>query len=85
MMGVEDTEECLRRFQRAGAKWVAVKLGGRGSAALMNGEIVFCNSPEVKSVDTTDAGDCFDAGFLYAWMNGQPPAVCLQTAKSVAR
>jgi sugar/nucleoside kinase (ribokinase family) len=80
MMGVEDTEECLRRFHRAGAKCVAVKLGGRGSAALMNGEIVFCSSPEVKSVDTTGAGDCFDAGFLYAWMNGEPPAVCLQMA-----
>jgi sugar/nucleoside kinase (ribokinase family) len=25
-------------------------------------------------------GDCFDAGFIHAWLEGEPPQTCLETA-----
>jgi sugar/nucleoside kinase (ribokinase family) len=32
----------------------------------------------VTPVDTTGAGDAFDAGYLYAYVNGLPLDVCMQ-------
>lgn len=80
MTGDADASGCLRALKKAGAKCVPLKLGSRGSAVLQEGEIVFVDAPRVTAVDTTGAGDCFDAGFLHAWMNGQPLASCLQLA-----
>ncbi len=79
MMGSRDPGECLRRFEKAGAHCVPLKLGARGSAVRQDGEIVFAPSPPVTPVDTTGAGDCFDAGFLYARMRGEALVCCLQS------
>ena len=73
-------EEILRYFQRAGIQRVALKLGAEGAALLWDGEIYFAGPHPVSPVDTTGAGDCFDAGFLYAWLRGESPEKCLRTA-----
>lgn len=48
----------------------AVKLGKRGSCIRNAHEIAVVNSELVTAVDTTGAGDLWQAGFLYAWLNG---------------
>ena len=80
MTGETDPERALRRFAEAGAKAVALKLGPGGAALLWGGQILFAPGLPVNAVDATGAGDCFDAGFLHAFLAGAPPEVCLRTA-----
>lgn len=49
---------------------VAVKCGAEGALALAGRESVRRAALPVVTVDTTGAGDSFDAGFLFAWLNG---------------
>ena len=72
--------DVLKFFERVGARCVPLKLGSRGSAILQEGESIFVEAPTVTAIDTTGAGDCFDAGFLHAWMQGQPLDACLRLA-----
>ena len=59
---------------------VAVKLGARGAIARRGSEIVQADSIPVKVVDTTGAGDSFDAGFIYGYLTGRPLAQSLRLA-----
>ena len=76
--GETDPERMLRAFGRMGINRVALKLGPKGAALLWDGEIFFQKSGIIEAVDTTGAGDCFDAGFLYAWLRGMEPDLCLR-------
>jgi sugar/nucleoside kinase (ribokinase family) len=49
---------------------VVVKLGARGAAARQGSKIVQAESLPVSVVDTTGAGDSFDAGFVYSYLAG---------------
>lgn len=62
---------------------VVVKLGALGSRWLRADGDVVMPAPVVDAVDTTGAGDAFNAGFLAAWLRGAPPASCLATGNSV--
>ncbi len=50
---------------------VAVKLGARGAVARRGSQLVYADAFPVRVVDTTGAGDSFDAGFVYAYLTGQ--------------
>jgi sugar/nucleoside kinase (ribokinase family) len=75
--GETDPERMLRRFAEAGLRCVALKLGAHGAALLDGGKTTFAQPLAIMPRDTTGAGDCFDAGFLDAWLRGQPPDRCL--------
>ena len=69
-----------RQFVRALARWrrfprlVVVKLGAAGSRVVGggNGSVdVHAAAPAVRVVDTTGAGDAFNAGFLVARLRGR--------------
>ena len=79
MTGESEPQRMLQGFEGMGFKTVALKLGTRGAALLAAGEIMFCAPLSVDSVDSTGAGDCFDAGFLFAWLRGADPQTCLKT------
>jgi sugar/nucleoside kinase (ribokinase family) len=49
---------------------VVVKLGADGSRAVGSGVDVSAAAPRVRAVDTTGAGDAFNAGFLAARVRG---------------
>ena len=48
---------------------IAVKAGARGGVARRAGETVTAAPLEVEVIDTTGAGDSFNAGFLYGYLN----------------
>jgi sugar/nucleoside kinase (ribokinase family) len=77
LTGETDPSDILRRCDEMGIR-VAVKLGRSGSSALVDGQFIFVPSILVEAVDTTGAGDCFDAGFLDAWLRGEPIPDCLR-------
>jgi sugar/nucleoside kinase (ribokinase family) len=59
----------LDRLAQAGPA-VAVKLGSQGAIARRGHEVAQAASLPVAVVDTTGAGDSFDAGFIYGYLAG---------------
>jgi ribokinase len=78
MTGETDPRLILQHFRKMGLRIVALKLGPAGAGLLYDGTITFCEPITIQSLDTTGAGDCFDAGFLYAWLRGDSPRDCLK-------
>lgn len=65
----ENRIEALRSLVNGRTLTVA-KLGAQGCIALQAGEIVSVPAFPITPVDTTGAGDTFNAGFLHAWLGG---------------
>jgi sugar/nucleoside kinase (ribokinase family) len=59
---------------------VAIKLGADGGMARSAGESAELPAPSTEVVDTTGAGDSFDAGFIAARLRGLELARCLELA-----
>jgi 2-dehydro-3-deoxygluconokinase len=76
LFGDRDVDACLDRLARHGVAEVAVKLGDGGACVASGGEVAhIAPEAEVEIVDTTGAGDAFDAGYLHARVAGlEPPA-----------
>jgi sugar/nucleoside kinase (ribokinase family) len=76
--GLEDVVAAARRLAAIGAAGradggpiVAVKLGPDGALACRaDGPVVRVPAMPVAAVDTTGAGDSFNAGFLRGWLDG---------------
>ena len=56
---------------------MVVKLGTEGAMALCNNEIIKVAAVSVEAVDPVGAGDSFDAGFLYAYLQGRSLKDCM--------
>jgi sugar/nucleoside kinase (ribokinase family) len=71
-------------FRTLGAKvnCAVVKRGARGATAIQNAEIFNDRGFRVRAIDTTGAGDSFDAGFLSAYLRHEPLAECLRVGNA---
>jgi len=77
IMGSRDLEEALVRFPDT-VRCVVVKEGQNGAITRYGGRIERHPPVKVKVVDTTCAGDCFDAGFLYGLSRGEDVSRCVR-------
>lgn len=68
--GTADRTAALRALDN-GRTMIVAKLGPHGCMAIRDGEIFSVPAFHVDPVDTTGAGDTFNAGFLHAWLEGQ--------------
>jgi sugar/nucleoside kinase (ribokinase family) len=73
-------EQILFRLRERGLRGVGLKLGGKGAALLWKGRQFLSDPFPVECLDTTGAGDCFDAGFIFGQLQGYCPERCLQVA-----
>jgi sugar/nucleoside kinase (ribokinase family) len=70
LTGESVLENAIKKL-RAFAKFVVVKLGSKGSIAVTNGKSVFKESFFNNNVvDAIGAGDSFNAGFIFKYING---------------
>jgi sugar/nucleoside kinase (ribokinase family) len=76
MTGEADLYQALGGLSDA-CPYVVVKRGADGATALVDGELFEGRTVAVEALDSTGAGDCFTAGFLYGYLRGFPPATCL--------
>jgi sugar/nucleoside kinase (ribokinase family) len=77
LTGQATVEEALAYLSGL-APLVLVKLGKEGVIARQGEQVIMAPAIPVEVVDTTGAGDCFNAGFLYGHLNGKPLEACLQ-------
>ncbi len=69
--------EAAGRDPDAGPLTVVVKLGADGALAVRGDEALRVPAERVEVVDSTGAGDGFNAGFIYGFLDGRPLAECL--------
>jgi sugar/nucleoside kinase (ribokinase family) len=60
------------------SKIVSVKLGAKGGVAVEGDTVIQSPAISVNVVDTVGAGDTFDAGFTYGYLQGWPLEKCLK-------
>lgn len=78
-------EETVARLRANGAKTIVVKLGRAGSIYSVGSEIARVGAAPVSAViDTTAAGDAFDAGFLAGWIMDRRPDECCRAGSLLA-
>jgi len=74
LFGDTDVDACLGRLKAAGVGEVVIKRGAQGCLIAADGETFDVPSPRtLQPVDTTAAGDSFNAGYLAARIKGAAP------------
>jgi len=69
LSGEKTLESSVKNVLNLGPEIVAVKLGSEGSKIFSgSGQEVHCPAFKVKTVDTTGAGDAYNAGFIYGYL-----------------
>ena len=68
LTGAENVEEAANRLGSK-VEALAVKMGKDGALGIYGSQKVYAKSIPVKVVDTVGAGDSFDAGFIYGYLN----------------
>jgi sugar/nucleoside kinase (ribokinase family) len=77
LSGSKDPAAGLRGLANRHTRVVA-KLGEQGALTLDGDALIRVPAYRVPTVDTTGAGDSFNAGFLHRWLDGAPLVDCLR-------
>ena len=64
--------------KKLGARISVVKCGKDGAVAYADGKMYQKRAYITEPVDTTGAGDCFNGGFLYGFLNDKDIGTCLE-------
>ncbi|MFL5796616.1 MAG: carbohydrate kinase family protein [Actinomycetota bacterium] len=78
---VEQIDRAVLSLARS-ARIVVAKLGAEGAVAAQGSRLVPAAGIPADPLDTTGAGDSFDAGFLASWLAAEPLERCLATGNA---
>jgi sugar/nucleoside kinase (ribokinase family) len=78
LTGIEGADAAAALGERY--RTAAVKLGDRGAALVVDGQLLVVPAESVEELDSTGAGDAFDGVLLGALANGVDPAQALRLA-----
>jgi sugar/nucleoside kinase (ribokinase family) len=78
LSGLADMASYLDFTRKLGWQNAVVKLGPHGAAMRQQDRVCSVESPDVKVVDTTGAGDAFDAGFIDGLLDNLSGEECLR-------
>lgn len=81
--GEEDLKEAARVLFDKGVNVVINKQGSRGAAIITRDDYVRVPGFKVNAIDTTAAGDSFNAGFAFALSEGKSLVECVKFANAV--
>jgi len=85
LTNTDNVLKAIRILKSRGVKEVIVKLGKQGAGYEEKGTFnLFPAVPVKQMVDTTGAGDCFIAGFLYGMLQQEDIAQAIQVANLTA-
>lgn len=85
LFGDKNPEECAKRLYRQGVPEVVIKLGANGSLVSTPQKQTLIRAEKVsKIVDTTAAGDSFNAAYLGARIKGFPPIAAAKAGQKLA-
>ncbi len=84
LLNIDKPETIVARILGLGCRLVVLKMGADGCLVADGTETLRIPSFPVKVIDTTGAGDAFDAGFLAAFLEGKRPREAALFANAVA-
>ncbi|QYR23569.1 carbohydrate kinase family protein [Paenibacillus sp. sptzw28] len=74
--GCSNADDSLKALAKHSSH-IIVKLGSHGAISNYRGKTNRKEGFHVRTVDTTGAGDCFNAGYIYGFLSGKDPEECL--------
>jgi sugar/nucleoside kinase (ribokinase family) len=84
IFGTDNPEEAARTSLKCGVSIVGIKLGADGALVLTReGKKVHAPAFKVKAIDTTGAGDGWNAGLLIGFLKGWDLETCVTVANAV--
>ncbi len=84
LFGDADKEAVVARLQSWGVAEIALKLGAQGCLVVTASMMDLVQAKKATVVDTTAAGDSFNAGYLAARMMGNKPPAAASAGHSLA-
>jgi len=82
--GISDQKEAFLELQRQTHGFLCTTLGPSGAMAWVEGEIFYAGGVNVKTLDTTGAGDVFHGGFIYGLLQNWEVEKILRFANAAA-
>lgn len=82
--GDKSLADCARRYGADAGREVVVKNGGRDVLVALNGQLTEFPLDHVEPLDTTGAGDSFNAGWIFARLTSGDASHCIGVAHRLA-
>lgn len=82
--GKRGPQQLIAELLDLGVKTIALKMGKKGSMVSDGKTTTRVAAFDVNAVDTTGAGDVFDAGFVVAYLSGKDLSECAMFANATA-